>query len=195
LVLDKFRGRAKFLVDGVASRMGNVNPNSITALSIVFAFLFSFSFYFKILLPSFFLLLVASYLDALDGAVARLSGKTSKKGDFLDHLTDRYVDFIIIFTLTVSAFGNLYFGLFAVAGTFLSSYVGTQAQAVGVNRFYGGFPGRADRLVIVMVAVIIQIFTTRIFGFYITAWVLLFLGIAGFINSFYRSVLVYRSIP
>jgi len=175
--------------------MGNVNPNSITALSIVFAFLFSFSFYFKILLPSFFLLLVASYLDALDGAVARLSGKTSKKGDFLDHLTDRYVDFIIIFTLTISAFGNLYFGLFAVAGTFLSSYVGTQAQAVGVNRFYGGFPGRADRLVIVMVAVIIQIFTTRIFGFYITAWVLLFLGIAGFINSFYRSVLVYRSIP
>jgi phosphatidylglycerophosphate synthase len=190
------RSRSDFLVNGVASRLGSVNPNSITILSLFLAILFAFSFYYRFLIISFFLLLAASYLDALDGAVARKFLKESAKGDFLDHLLDRYSDFIILFALTVSFFGNLYFGVLAIAGTFLSSYVGTQSQAVGLKRIYGGFPGRADRLIIILIVIVIQIFssTTLIFGFYVTSWALLFLGLAGFINSIYRAGLAYRSI-
>ena len=202
MVLDKARNRSAFLVDGVASRLENVNPNSITLISFFFAVLFAVSYYvassryFEFLIVAFVLLIASSYLDALDGAVARKFKKESKKGDFLDHLLDRYSDFIILFGMTISVFGNLYFGIIAIAGTFLSSYVGTQSQAVGLSRIYSGFPGRADRLVIIMLVIIIQIFTNRIpiFGYYITSWALLFLGAAGFVNSVYRSRLAYRSI-
>lgn len=199
MVLDKLRSRTGGLVDGAASKMASVNPNSITVLSLIVTVIFAFSYYFgysqsEFLIASFFFLLTASYLDALDGAVARKFQKVSKKGDFLDHLIDRYSDFIILIALAVSGFGNLYFGIIALAGTFLSSYVGTQAQAVGLSRIYGGFPGRADRLVIVLIVIIIQIFTAKIFGFYITAWALLFLGVAGLVNSIYRASLAYRSI-
>lgn len=194
MVLDKLRGRGGVLIEGVASKMKNVNPNSLTALSVILAILFGVSFYFGFLIISFILLVGASYLDALDGAVARIFNKASKSGDFLDHLVDRYVDFIILLAMALSFYGNLYFGIVAVGGTFLSSYVGTQAQAVGSKRIYGGFPGRADRLVIVMTVIVIQLFTGKIFGFYITSWALIFLGIAGFVNSFYRSFLVYRSV-
>ncbi len=201
MVLDKWRKNAGFLLDGVASRLGDVNPNSITIISFILAMAFAVFYYlghlsFAYLVIAFFILLGSAYLDALDGAVARRFNKSSKKGDFLDHLLDRYSDFVILFGLTISVFGNLYFGIAAIAGTFLSSYVGTQSQAVGLNRIYGGFPGRADRLVIVMLVTVVQVFTTGIplFGYYITAWGLLFLGIAGFINSIYRAALAYRSI-
>ncbi len=188
------RGKVGVIVDGAASRLGTVSPNSITVISLFMTIIFALSFYFEYLIASFFLLLIASYLDALDGAVARKFKKESKRGDFLDHLLDRYSDFIILVAMTVSFYGNLYFGIIAIGGTFLSSYVGTQAQAVGLNRIYGGFPGRADRLVILLAIIVIQIFTGRIFGYYITAWGLLALGVAGFINSVYRASLAYRSI-
>lgn len=196
MVLDKARSRTGFLVDGVASRLESVNPNSLTLISFFLAILFAVSYYYGYLIVAFFLLAGSSYLDALDGAVARRFKRASKRGDFLDHLLDRYSDFVILFGMTISLFGNLYFGIIAIAGTFLSSYVGTQSQAIGLNRIYGGFPGRADRLVIIMVVIIVQVFTTGIpiFGFYITSWALLFLGVSGFINSVYRSSLAYRSI-
>ncbi|MEM0133967.1 MAG: CDP-alcohol phosphatidyltransferase family protein [Thermoplasmatales archaeon] len=201
MVLDKARNRSGFLVDGVASRLEKVSPNSITLISLFLAILFAISYYLGIhgyifLVVALVLLVGSSYLDALDGAVARKFKKESKKGDFLDHLLDRYSDFVILFGMAVSTFGNLYFGIIAIAGTFLSSYVGTQSQAVGLSRIYGGFPGRADRLVIVMIVTLLQIFTMKIelFGFYITSWALLFLGLAGFINSIYRARLAYSSI-
>jgi len=201
LVLDKARNSSGFLLDGVASRLENINPNSITIISFLLAILFAVAYYlgylsFWYLVIAFVLLLGSSYLDALDGAVARRFKKASRRGDFLDHLLDRYSDFVMLFGMTVSIFGNLYFGILAIAGTFLSSYVGTQSQAVGLKRIYAGFPGRADRLVIVLIVTIVQIFTIGIpiYGFYITSWMLLFLGIAGFVNSVYRARLAYRSI-
>lgn len=201
MVLDKARGRSGFLLNGVASRLENVSPNSITVLSFFLSILFAIFYYLGHLNTGYLVLALvllagSSYLDALDGAVARLFKKESRRGDFLDHLLDRFSDFVILFGMTVSVFGNLYFGIIAIAGTFLSSYVGTQSQAVGLSRMYAGFPGRADRLVIIMVVTVAQIFTTRIpvFGFYITAWMLLFLGVAGFVNSVYRARLAYRSL-
>ncbi|MCL5930797.1 MAG: CDP-alcohol phosphatidyltransferase family protein [Candidatus Thermoplasmatota archaeon] len=202
MVLDKARSRSGFLLNGVASRLGNVNPNSITIISFFLAILFALTYYLGhagiiYLVAALVLIIGSSYLDALDGAVARKFKKESKKGDFLDHLLDRYSDFVILFGMAVSSFGNLYFGILAIAGTFLSSYVGTQSQAVGLNRLYGGFPGRADRLVIIMIVTVLQIFTFKIelFGFYITSWALIFLGVMGFINSVYRARLAYTSIP
>ncbi|MEM0141290.1 MAG: CDP-alcohol phosphatidyltransferase family protein [Thermoplasmatales archaeon] len=197
MVLDKLRSRTSFLVNGLALRLPNVSPNFLTMLAFLFSVLFGAAFYLGYLIPAFFILLISSYLDALDGAVARNFGKESKKGDFLDHLLDRYSDLVVIAALSVSHFGNPYLGILAISGTFMTSYVGTQSQAVGLKRMYGGFPGRADRLAIIMIGVILQavLINVKFFGLYITSWILIILGIAGLINSIYRAFISYRSIP
>ncbi|MEM0129830.1 MAG: CDP-alcohol phosphatidyltransferase family protein [Thermoplasmatales archaeon] len=196
MVLDKLRGKASFLTEGVASRLPNISPNVLTLLAFIISILFGVAFYLNYLIGSFFILIIASYLDALDGAVARIFGKASKRGDFLDHLLDRYSDIVIIAALSVSHFGNPYLGILGISGTFMTSYVGTQSQAVGLKRIYGGFPGRADRLVIILAGIILQavLYDFKFLGLYVTSWILIILGVAGLINSVYRAVLSYRSI-
>jgi len=44
----------------------------------------------------------------------------------------------------------------ALIGVLMTSYLGTQAMAVGAGRDYGGIMGRADRLVILMLFCVIQ---------------------------------------
>jgi len=48
-------------------------------------------------------------------------------------------------------------GTLALLGVLLTSYMGTQAQAVGQGRAYGGVLGRADRLVLLFLGGLIQL--------------------------------------
>lgn len=88
------------------------------------------------------------WLDLVDGALARSLGTDSKGGDLLDHVLDRYADVLIIAGLAAGADAYA-LGLLAVTGVLLTSYLGTQIQAVGLGREYGGLLGRADRLALV----------------------------------------------
>ena len=94
--------------------------------------------------------------DALDGKVAKITGKTSKRGDFLDHVLDRYADVFIIGGIMLSVHCDWVIGLLALLGVIFASYMGTQAQALGCGRDYGGILGRADRLVILIIVPLIQ---------------------------------------
>jgi archaetidylinositol phosphate synthase len=101
--------------------------------------------------------LASGFLDAIDGKVARLTGRASKKGDVLDHILDRYSDVVMIGAVAVSAWCNPYIGLLAVIGVLLTSYMGTQSQAIGAGRLYAGLLGRADRVVLLTLAPLFQI--------------------------------------
>ena len=92
-----------------------------------------------------------SLFDLLDGDVARLTGKSSARGDFLDHTFDRYSDVAIVLGMVLSPLCSLKWGLIAMIGMLLVSYMGTQAQAMGIGRIYGGLLGRADRLLIITI--------------------------------------------
>jgi uncharacterized membrane protein len=48
-------------------------------------------------------------------------------------------------------------GVVAITGVLITSYIGTQAQAVGIERDYGGIMGRADRLFFIFIANIVNI--------------------------------------
>jgi len=74
--------------------------------------------------------------------------------------------------------------------------MGTQAQAVGVGRFYGGLLGRADRLVLLMSVCIVSLFIPiEILGFSLFAWLLLIFGIFGHITAAQRFAHVWKQLP
>jgi archaetidylinositol phosphate synthase len=100
--------------------------------------------------------LLSGLFDAIDGKVARLTGKASKKGDLLDHILDRYSDVFMIGGIAFSAWCSPYIGMLALIGVLLTSYMGTQAQALGAGRLYAGLLGRADRVVLLTLAPIVQ---------------------------------------
>ncbi|MEA3487986.1 MAG: CDP-alcohol phosphatidyltransferase family protein [Euryarchaeota archaeon] len=141
-----------------------LSPDSITILSLLSAILAGVFFFFSgtgpvqrnafnlLLLPAGIFVCVSSILDALDGIMARELGNASKRGDFLDHVIDRYADMLIVCGIIFGGYVSCKIGVIAVIGILFSSYMGTQAQAVGLKRIYGGLLGRADRLLIIIVA-------------------------------------------
>ena len=98
-------------------------------------------------LPGSVLLWVSLILDGADGVLARVTGQASPRGDYLDHVLDRYSDVAVIVGLTFTPWVPTWLGFAAALGTLLTSYMGTQGHAVGLARNYGGLVGRADRIV------------------------------------------------
>lgn len=161
MVLDRFRPAADRVLVPVAARLGRVNPNAISWMALLAAGVAGVGFYIggvALLVLALVLILLSAYLDALDGKVAKMYGKASARGDFIDHVFDRYAD---VFLLGGIAFGALYcrlwIGTLALIGVLLTSYMGTQAQAVGQGRRYAGLLGRADRLVLLFIGGVLQL--------------------------------------
>jgi len=102
------------------------------------------------------LIFASGTFDVLDGAVARATGRTSARGDLLDHVLDRYADVSLVLGLAVSGFALPTLALLALASLLLTSYMGTQAQAVGQGRLYAGLLSRADRLVVLAIATFLE---------------------------------------
>lgn len=159
--LEAHRAIADRVLLPLASRMRTVSPNALSGLAFGVAIGAGLAFYYGgtlFLLLGILLVFLNAILDALDGKVAKLTGRASARGDFLDHVLDRYADVIMIGGIALGLYGNLLIGFFAILGVVLASYMGTQAQAVGLGRDYGGLMGRADRLVILFFAAWVQLF-------------------------------------
>ena len=69
-----------------------------TLLSIVSAVIAVISAYFHCYILTIGMFFFAASCDVIDGAVARAQNKASNLGAFLDGVTDRFVDFAIIFS-------------------------------------------------------------------------------------------------
>lgn len=101
--------------------------------------------------------IISGYFDVLDGKIAKLSGKISSKGDYIDHMFDRYSDVFMIGGVAFnSRWCDPYIGMMAIIGILLTSYIGTQAQAIGISRIYSGLLGRADRIAILTISMMFQ---------------------------------------
>lgn len=210
--LDSQRSKADIFLVPLAKRMKNINPNIITLFSLFFAFFAGLCFYYSTdkiyLLYAALLILAASYFDALDGKIARIHNKTSKRGDFLDHTTDRYADVFILVGILSSPYCNDFIGACAIVGVLLTSYMGTQAQAMGLKRNYGGILGRADRLVLLMIIPVIHYsiisanpdfpsslsainFLTE---YTIIEWMMIYFAIAGNITAIQRVLFIWKRL-
>jgi archaetidylinositol phosphate synthase len=159
MVLDSLRGRSDGLITSISKPFMKFNPNSISVLSLILAALCGILIYLNgfFLIGAFFALLLSALLDAVDGKVARMRNIASPVGDLVDHVIDRYSDIFILAGFIFSPYGSLPLGIAALAGVLMTSYMGTQSQALGLHRNYSGILGRADRLVFMLAFIIIQL--------------------------------------
>jgi archaetidylinositol phosphate synthase len=132
------------------------------------------------------LVFLNGWLDIVDGALAREQGIASAGGDLLDHVLDRYADIVVIAGLAAGV-GSYFLGFLAVTGVVMTSYLGTQAQAVGLDRVYGGLVGRADRLAIIgLVGFLAYPLSGTYGGLTLIGWLLVFLGVVGHLTALQR---------
>jgi len=197
MTLDSFRPLVQPIIDPVANvsiRIG-LTPNSCTIFAFIAAFCGGVAFFLGHLLIGFFCVLVNGVLDAVDGAIARKIGEAGPKGDFLDHTLDRYADIFLICGIFAGPLCSWEIGVFALVGVFMSSYMGTQAQAIGVERYYGGVLGRADRLVLLLLGSFAAFLIPEgIFSLTPLAIVLLLFGIFGNLTAFQRFLHVWKQL-
>jgi len=197
MTLDQFRPHAGNLLrplTGACIRAG-LTPNSFSVMAFVASVAAGFAFFRGDVPAATGLVAVNALFDSLDGAMAREMQLASTRGDFLDHVLDRYADIFIITGIFAGGAAPWIVGVFGLTGVLMSSYLGTQAQAVGIGRYYGGTLGRADRLVLIVIAGILTIGIPGGFaGFSFLGWLLVVFGVFGHATAIQRFFYVWGKI-
>ena len=202
MTLDQLRPHVSRALDPFVSafdRLG-LSPDAVSILAFGMAIAAAGAFYLGGTADRFWYLLAAilvflnGWLDVVDGALAREQGVASAAGDLLDHVLDRYADIVIIGGIAAGV-GEFLLGFAAVTGVVMTSYLGTQAQAVGLERVYGGFVGRADRLAIIgIVGALAYPIDGSYAGFGLTVWLLAFLAVVGHLTALQRFYYSWRAL-
>ena len=206
MTLDRYRDIADRLLDpfvGAAARIG-LTPDGVSILAFLLAVGAGVAFFLAggalsmgaTVVPGgpewYFvgsaLVFLNGVLDLLDGQLARRLDVASAAGDLLDHVLDRYADIVVVAGLA-AGLERYALGLAAVTGVLMTSYLGTQAQAVGLDRVYGGLVGRADRLALVVAVTAVAPFLPATFGplpLSAVGWLLVFFALVGHLTAMQR---------
>jgi len=144
-----------------ADKIG-LTPNVISAIGVLLALLSALAYangrQSTTMALAVVLLLLSGYCDMLDGALARLCQKTTPFGGFLDSLLDRYADSAVYFGIIFGGLCTVPWGLAALVGSLLVSYSRARAEAAGIKMEAVGLAERAERIIIIAVATIAEIF-------------------------------------
>jgi len=197
VTLDQYRSHAKVYFDPLVSIAikCRMTPNFFTLAAFLASAAAGIFFYLRLELWGIIAVALNAFCDAMDGAVAREMKIQSKRGDFLDHAVDRYADIFIITGIFAGGLVPWQIGVFALTGVLMASYLGTQAQAVGVGRYYGGLLGRADRLVLILIVGVIDLIVPMsFFGLGWLGWLLVSFGVFGHITAFQRFLYVWAKV-
>lgn len=160
---EKFK-KIENTIGKIFSKVG-LTPNQFTLLSL-FSVALSFYFLVKVdLFLAFIFFLCASLLDLVDGNVAKVTGKKTKKGAYLDTICDRYVEGIILlgflflplppFFLPAKVWISL-----ALFGSLMTTYSKSAAKEKELitKELKKGLFGRPERIILIFIAMIFGIF-------------------------------------
>ncbi len=101
------------------------------------------------------LLLVSGFFDMVDGQVARVTGKTSKKGSYLDSMFDKIAEVAIFVGLLIGGYAEPYLVMLAITLSLLVSYARAKSDSLNINMQGIGIGERAERLLVIAIIGII----------------------------------------
>lgn len=139
-------------------RLG-ASPNHVTLLGVLLMMVVATLLALGHLRAAGFLMLVGAGADGVDGVMARLSGRATRFGGFLDSTMDRYSEALALLGLFVYFLPRdnaeaLILIYVAVVGSMLVSYTRARAESVGLE-CKTGLLTRVERVVILMIALIV----------------------------------------
>jgi CDP-diacylglycerol--glycerol-3-phosphate 3-phosphatidyltransferase len=127
------------------------------------------------------LIFISQILDCTDGDLARLTGRVTRTGAFLDRVFDRFVDAAIIMGVVALNPLRLWLaGFLAIVGSFGVSISRAMAEAEGAECKVG-IGGRDTRLAIIMVGVLLGYYSE-------TLWVIAIIGFATTIHRIVHTI-------
>src|SRR5512132_1967713 len=161
-----------------------VTPNALTASGVLLCAAASVLVYFEYRNEILFywsgaaVFVLGSVLDILDGALARLSGKGTPFGAFLDSTTDRVSEAFMLgaIALVFNRQGNevaLAATFAAMAGSFLVSYTRARAEALSIKGDVG-IGSRAERVFVIVSGLFLApwgLLPWAVYLLNVTAWV------------------------
>jgi archaetidylinositol phosphate synthase len=117
------------------------------------------------------LILVAGWFDVVDGAVARVTGRVSKRGAFLDSTLDRVSEVAVFMGILAGGRANPTAVVLALSASLLVSYTRAKGDALGVSLSGVGVGERSERLLILAISSLAGVLT---WGVYLVALVAAF---------------------
>ena len=135
-----------------------LSPNFWTSVGLGFALLSAVVYGLGIefgLIIGGVLLLVSGFFDMVDGQVARVTGKTSKKGSYLDSMFDKIAEVAIFLGILVGGYAEPYLVFLAITLSLLVSYARAKSDAINVKLQGVGIGERAERLLVIAIIGII----------------------------------------
>lgn len=128
-----------------------LSPNTMTVASLFIAIASAY-IYAMGMAPWGALLIVATgVFDMFDGAIARATGKTSRFGATLDHVTDRYAECFIVCGMIYGGYTPWHWGMFTLFGMLMASFTRAKAESVGgLERCTVGIAERQEKLILLI---------------------------------------------
>ena len=173
---------------------GTLNPNAITVTGCLLSGVAGVLAFRGQFLAAAIVFLVGSLMDAMDGAVAKVTGKVTAFGAFLDSTLDRVGEGLVLggLGLWFANEGNLWACgacFVALASSYLVSYTRAKAEAIGV-KCKGGLASRVERVVLLTIGM--GLATWVIEALSITVYVL---AVTAALTVLQRVVHVHRALP
>ncbi len=183
------RAKVRPLVLGL-DRMG-LTPNAVSVIGLLISFLAAWIASRGDLFFGAIVLVIGSGFDMLDGDLARLQGKESKAGAFLDSNFDRLAE-SALFAGLAWFFMTLVYNetaalmcLLTLAGSLTTSYARARAEGLGTTCF-GGWLQRPERMVLIILGMML--------GQHILVFVLMVLTVATWATTVQRIFSVMRNL-
>ena len=159
---DLLRKRFGGLLDPVASLIGRtgVSPNVVTVMGVVLNLGVAWVLAQGHTRIGGFLVPLVALLDALDGTLARLTGKRSRFGAFLDSTMDRFSEAILylgllVFYTRAGAGREILLIYVTIVGSLMVSYARARAEGLGLDCKVGLLT-RFERTSILTIALVLD---------------------------------------
>lgn len=160
----RFRGYSDAVMlplGGFFAKSG-VSPNAVTFLGLLASAGAAGAFAYGNLVYAFILLGLTSLFDILDGAVAKAGGKVTEFGGFIDSVTDRYSDALILIGIGMYLGEHHVLVMVVLVGSILVSYTRARAENF-IDKCDVGLAERSERLVVLMVATLLAVSGINLF--------------------------------
>lgn len=190
-MLTKLRPIARNIIKPIALFFVKIgaSPNHVTVLGLITALMVPVLFYYKHGVVAILLFAISSLLDAVDGEVARITGKKTEFGAFLDSTSDRIEDSSYIISLYILGINYLIVSILLVASIIIS-YTRARAEALNVKMEGIGIIERAERLILVFAIIVLLYINQLTIALAITC-ILILLSIITIVQ---RIIHVYREL-